>query len=177
MLGAAPDDPAARRALRALGFADPRAALANLHGLTPTPRDAELLAPALPRLLAVLRDAADPDMALNNLERYAAAVDRAVLFRTLAVHPGAAALLVTVFGASQFLADTLRRHPASLAWLLEGRTMRQWLADDLAAALADSLAPFARPEARLNAIRRFKYRHLLRIGARDLLGDADLTVT
>ena len=136
-----------------------------------------MLAPALPRLLAVLRDAADPDMALNNLERYAAAVDRAVLFRTLAVHPGAAALLVTVFGASQFLADTLRRHPASLAWLLEGRTMRQWLADDLAAALADTLAPFARPEARLNAIRRFKYRHLLRIGARDLLGDADLTVT
>jgi glutamate-ammonia-ligase adenylyltransferase len=177
LLGAAPADKPALRALKALGFADPRAALANLHGLTPTPHDAELLAPALPRLLAVLRDAADPDMALNNLERYAAVVDRAVLFRTLAAHPGAADLLVLVGGASQFLADTLRRRPSNLAWLLEGRTMRQWLADDLAAALAADLAPFARHEARLNAIRRFKDRHLLRIGARDLLGDADLTVT
>jgi len=27
----------------------------------------------------------------------------------------------------------------------------------------------------MNALRRFKYRHLLRIGARDLLGDADLS--
>src|SRR5439155_1215281 len=32
-------------------------------------------------------------------------------------------------------------------------------------------------EARMNALRRFKYRHLLRIGARDLLGDADLSLT
>ncbi len=29
----------------------------------------------------------------------------------------------------------------------------------------------------MNALRRFKYRHLLRIGARDLLGDADLAGT
>jgi len=177
LLSAAPDSPAALRALRAIGFVDPRTALANLHGLSPTPRDAELLAPALPRLLTALRDAADPDMALNNLERYAAAVDRSVLFRTLAVHPGAVPLLVRVGGASQFLADTLRRRPPTLAWLLEGRTMRQWLGDDLAAALAADLAPFGSSESRLNVIRRFKDRHLLRIGARDLLGDADLTVT
>src|SRR5207244_1325577 len=32
-------------------------------------------------------------------------------------------------------------------------------------------------EARLRALRRFKYRQLLRIGCRDILGDADLTVT
>ena len=29
----------------------------------------------------------------------------------------------------------------------------------------------------MNALRRFKYRQLLRIGCRDILGDADLTVT
>src|SRR3989441_13288450 len=29
----------------------------------------------------------------------------------------------------------------------------------------------------MRGLRRVKYRHLLRIGARDLLGDADLTVT
>ena len=152
-------------------------ASANLEALTPTPRDAELLAPVVPRLLAELSAAADPDMALNNLERYAAIVDRAVLFRTLAAHPGAIPLLARLGGASQFLADALRRRPVSLAWLLEPSTMRVWLPDDLAADLALSLQAFTTREARVNALRRFKYRHVLRIGARDLLGDADLSVT
>lgn len=116
-------------------------------------------------------------MALNNLERYAAGVDRSVLYRTLAEHPGAALLLARVGGSSQFLADVLRRRPSNLAWLLEPRTMRVWFADDFAEDLAQSLRPFTTREARMNALRRFKYRQLLRIGARDLLGDADLSVT
>ena len=116
-------------------------------------------------------------MAVNNLERYAAAVDRAVFFGTLAAHPGAAPLLARVFGASQFLADVLRRRPATLAWLLEPRTMRAWLREDLDADLAQSLAPFTGRDARMNALRRFKYRQLVRIGARDLLGDADMSTT
>ena len=116
-------------------------------------------------------------MALNNLERYAAAVDRAVFFGTLASHPGAAHLLARVFGASQFLADVLRRRPTALAWLLEPRTMRLWLPEDLAEDLAQSLRPFGGRDARMNALRRFKYRQLLRIGARDLLGDADMSAT
>src|SRR5207237_4396984 len=100
-----------RRTLRQLGFADPDGAARNLEALTPTPRDAELLAPAFPRLLAELAAAPDPDMALNNLERYAAVVDRAVLFGNLAEHPSAAALLARVGGASQLLSYVLRRRP------------------------------------------------------------------
>jgi glutamate-ammonia-ligase adenylyltransferase len=116
-------------------------------------------------------------MALNNLERYAEVVDRSVFFGTLAEHPGATPLLARVFGSSQVLADALRRRPSSLAWLLEPATMRLWFAEDLAADLALTLGPFETREARMNALRRFKYRHLLRIGARDLLGDADLART
>ena len=52
LLAAAPDSRAALRQLKALGFADPAGALRNLHAVTPTPREAELLAPALPRLFA-----------------------------------------------------------------------------------------------------------------------------
>jgi glutamate-ammonia-ligase adenylyltransferase len=116
-------------------------------------------------------------MALNNLERYAGVVDRAVFFGTLAEHPGAIPLLTRLFGSSQFLADALRRRPQNLAWLLAGRTMRQWLPDELAADLAAALAPFTTRAARMNGLRRFKYRQLLRVASRDLLGDADLTVT
>src|SRR5207302_4162496 len=80
-------------------------------------------------------------------------------------------------GSSPGLADVLRRRPSSLAWLLEPATMRDWFAEDLAADLAQTLGPFETRDARMNALRRFKYRQLLRIGARDLLGDADLAVT
>jgi glutamate-ammonia-ligase adenylyltransferase len=177
LLAAAPDDRAALGRIKALGFADPAGALRNLHALTPTPREAELLAPALPRLLAELAAAPDPDMALNNLERQASQGERATFLRLLGAHPGAMPLLARLGGTSQFLADTLRRYPTLLPWLLEPRTMRQWLADEMAADLAASLKAFERPEARLNALRRFKYRQLLRIGCRDILGDADLTVT
>ncbi|HZJ69984.1 MAG TPA: glutamate-ammonia-ligase adenylyltransferase, partial [Planctomycetota bacterium] len=53
-----------------------------------------------------------------------------------------------------------------------GQVLRE-LAEDL----AQSTAAFTRPEARANALRRFKYRQLLRVASRDILGDADLTVT
>ena len=177
LLHASPDDPHALRVLRRLGFVDPRVALANLHAIAPTPREAELLAPTLPRLLAELGAAPDPDMALNNVERLAGQGDRAAFLRLLASYPAAPLLLARLTGTSQFLADTLRRRPTLLPWLLEARTMRQWLGDELEADLAASLEPFTRHETRLNALRRFKYRHLLRIGCRDILGDADLTVT
>jgi glutamate-ammonia-ligase adenylyltransferase len=160
-----------------MGFADPAAALANLHSIAPTPREAELLEPSLTRVLAELASSPDPDMALNNIERLAAQGERAAFLRLLAAYPAAPLLLARLSGTSQFLADTLRRHPTLLPWLLEARTMRQWLGDELEADLAASLEPFTRHETRLNVLRRFKYRHLLRIGGRDILGDADLTVT
>ena len=177
LLAAAADDRKALGELKRLGFADPRAALANLHALTPDPLDAEHLAPFLPRLMQVMAEAPDPDMALNNLERLASQGERAALFRLLQAHPGALHLLAKLGGTSQFLADTLRRRPTLFPWLLEPGTMRQWLADDLEVELEQSARAFDRPEGRWNALRRFKYRQLLRIGCRDILGDADLTVT
>ncbi len=116
-------------------------------------------------------------MALNNLERLAGGLDRAAFLPTVVGHPGAAHLLATLGGGSQFLSDTLRRHPTFLPWLLEPSTMRQWAKDELAQELLRDLGPFSRREACWNILRRFKYRHLLRIGSRDLLGDAELTVT
>src|SRR5512132_3658500 len=177
LLTAAPRDRKALAELKRLGFANPRAALVNLHALTPEPHDAELLAPLLPRLLQALAESPDPDMALNNLERLAAQGDRVALFRLLGAHPGALHLIARLGGTSQFLADTLRRHPTLFPWLLDGQTMRQWHGDELAAALEQTTSAFERLDARWNALRRFKYRQLLRIGARDLLGDADLAVT
>ncbi len=177
LLAAASDDPRALRELERAGFDEPARALANLHGIAPTPVEGALLAPVLPRLLRELHAAPDPDMALNNIERLAAQGDRAAFIRTLGAHPGAVHLLARLGGTSQFLADTLRRRPQLFPWLLEPATMRQWLADELEEDLATASASARSPEARDNALRRFKYRQLVRIATRDILGDADLTVT
>jgi glutamate-ammonia-ligase adenylyltransferase len=177
LLTVAPDDRRALAELKRRGFSNPAGALRNLHSLAPTPRDTELLAPVVERLVSELTSAPDPDMALNNLERLAGQGDRAAFLTLLGSHPGAIPLLASLGGTSQFLADALRRHATLVPWLLEPHTMRQWLPDELEDELAASLLPFTRHDAQSNALRRFKYRQLLRIGCRDILGDADLTVT
>src|SRR5262249_17966219 len=116
-------------------------------------------------------------MALNNLERLVAQGERPAFFRLLGGHPGALQLVARLGGTSQFLADTLRRRPTLFSWLLEPGTLRQWLARQLAARVCQSASPLHPPPGRWNAPPPLKYRQLLRIGRRDILGDADLTVT
>jgi len=162
-------------ALEALGFGDPAGALRNLRRLAETPRQAELLAAILPRLLRQLGASADPDMALNNLERLAVAVmDRGLLYTQLRDHPQAMAVVVTLAAGSQFLADTLVRTPQLLPWLLDPRVMRPRPREGMHEEIAAAVRPFRTEEARANALRRVKRREFCRIGLRDLLGDADL---
>ena len=118
-------------------------------------------------------------MALNNLERYAASVDRARLLRDARVASRAPPRCSrTIGGASQVLADTLRRHPQLLAWLLEPRGHARVAGRGSRRRRSRGRSRRSRRARRArNALRRFKYRQLLRIGARDLLGDADLAAT
>jgi glutamate-ammonia-ligase adenylyltransferase len=165
-------------ALAGLGFADPAGALANLRRLAETPRQAEQLSAILPRLLRHLAASADPDMALNNLERLAAvSMDRGVFFTTLRDHPQAMAVVVTVAATSQFLADTLVRTPQILPWLLDPHVMRPRLREEMHEEIAAAVRPFRTEEARANALRRVKRREFCRIALRDVLGDADLVTT
>ena len=162
-----------------MGFSDPAAALANLHALTPTPREAELLAPALAAAagraggLAGSRHGAQQPRALRRQ-----VVDRAGVPAALAAHPGAA----PAAGAPRRHEPVPRRRAAaapdgSCRGCSSRATMRRWFAEELRGGSGRERSAVPGREARMNALRRFKYRHLLRIGCRDLLGDADLAVT
>jgi glutamate-ammonia-ligase adenylyltransferase len=152
--------------------------LSNLRRLTESPRQQELLAALLPRLLRQLAASADPDMALNNLERLAAAVlDRGGFFGLLGEHPEAMTVVVTLAATSQFLTDTLIRSPQILPWLLDPTVMRPRPREAMHEEIAAAGRPFRTDEARENALRRVKRRELCRIGLRDVLGDADLVTT
>jgi glutamate-ammonia-ligase adenylyltransferase len=170
--------PACLAALAQLGFRDAAGALGNLRRLAETPDVRDQLVPLLPRLLHHLGTSADPDMALNNLERLAAAtLDRRGFYALLGTHPEAVPILATLAATSQFLADALIRSPQTVPWLLDPRVMRTRSREAMQAEVTTAGRPFRTEEARLNALRRVKRRELCRIGLRDLLGDADLVTT
>lgn len=128
-------------------------------------------------LLNRLVNLADPDMALNNLERYAEAViDRGFLFSLFRDSPKSLDLLLTLFGSSQYLSDVLIRYPQDLHWLLEPGLLRRARSKEELIEELDGLLPRAKSRQRLwTALRRFKMRETLRIGLQDLLGNLDLT--
>src|SRR5262249_31472700 len=164
--------------LGALGFADPAGALGDLRRLAEAPRERERVLALLPRLLHHLQASPDPDMALNNLERLAAAaLDRVAFYTLLGDHPEAIPIVVTLGAQSQFLADALVRSPQTFPWLLDPRTMKVRSREAMREEIASACRPFRTAEAREHALRRVKRRELCRIGTRDVLGDADLVVT
>ncbi len=156
--------------LCSLGFADGRAAWRSLKRLAPA------LACCLPDLLRALAGSANPDRALVNLERLAeSAGDPSALFLHLAGDLRALAILVTLFAGSQFLTEIVLRNPQDWQRLCERRSFgRAKDPEQFAAEAQAAMAPFAAAEDRLAALRRYQRGELLRIGAGDLLGLADL---
>jgi glutamate-ammonia-ligase adenylyltransferase len=131
-------------------------------------------------LFSALARSADPDMALNNLERFLAALDDAPSFLSACrVTPDFLGSLVTLFGASRFLSTYLVSIPdESLKFLSDpdfpsGRSDKQRLSSRLASSVPaeDDDRGFFR------SLRLFRKQEILRIGLRDLLGKADLRET
>ena len=134
----------------------------------------------LPNLIAALKRAGDPDMALNSLERFLGELNQVSKFATeTRQQPGVLNALVVLFGASRFLADhcvstatetfELLCHPAYLA----NPADKEFLDDRLAAMIKGETTD----EEFFRLLRRFRKQEMLRIGLRDLLGKADLTET
>ena len=163
--------------LRAAGCAEPDRAARVLGQIAGEGDSRAAFAALLPRLVEALGAVPDPDMALNNMERYVgASLSRGFLFSLFHESPKVLHLLLTILGSSQFLSDLLIRHPQLLSWLLEPGLLRRprgrgALEEDLQAMLR-SQGTAAR---RWQAFRVFKARETLRIGVQDLLGNLDLS--
>lgn len=165
-------------AMAAVGCRDPEQARHNLQRLAGSSSShLTSLQSILPLLLNRLVNLADPDMALNNLERYAdAVIDRGFLFRLFRDSPKSLDLVLTLFGSSQYLSDVLIRYPQDLHWLLEPGVLRRERSKEELVEELDGLLARARSQQRVwTALRRFKMRETLRIGLQDLLSNLDLT--
>ncbi len=162
--------------LKQVGIADIARATKNLESLGQHPLHRQAFTRILPAILETLANIPDPDMALNNLERFSGVViDRGFLLSLLGDSQKILDLLLTVFGSSQYLSDVLIRHPQLFEWLLEPGVLRlPGQKADLARDLVSMTDRLPSVERKWEALRRFKVREVLRITLQDLLGNQDL---
>ena len=154
--------PEAAPIFRRLGFAHAERAVANLARLVRHAPDATEFARLAVLAADQLAVQSDPDRALNNWERYVAALGNPEHhFQLMLLQPMRLDLLVRIFATSQFLADALVRRPDLFDWVTEPRRLhRRRRIEDVVGDLdfgSDWLA-------RIDAVRR---REILRIAIRD----------
>jgi glutamate-ammonia-ligase adenylyltransferase len=162
--------------LRSHGIREADRGHRNLISLAELGIPLDLLAVLIGQLDEPLAASPDPDMALNNLERYFAnctsPLSAAAVFER---DPTAIGILIQLFGTSQHFSDLVITAPQYFEWLRSGwRGARrvETLRDELAA----ELRALPDTEVRLNALRRFRQAELLRIGYRDIVRDLPLEV-
>jgi glutamate-ammonia-ligase adenylyltransferase len=125
-------------------------------------------------LSRILPRSADPDMALNNLERFLAnSAGAAQLPSLIENRSRSLETLVQLFATSQFLSDTLVTHPEFTDMLRvplrrspSQKELQRDLQNDVSAAFEDS--------ALLRTFRHFRQRQILRIGANDIIRERPL---
>ncbi|MBI2504485.1 MAG: bifunctional [glutamate--ammonia ligase]-adenylyl-L-tyrosine phosphorylase/[glutamate--ammonia-ligase] adenylyltransferase [Candidatus Latescibacteria bacterium] len=164
-------DPAqAFEPLSRLGFCDPERASQALDRLA---GEAPFLVPLPEQALVSLARTGRPDQGLRHLERFVEITgSRLSLYARLREYPRLAEYLVQVLSHSPFLTDILVRNPEYLYWLFEETPFLEQALDKqtLSRQARQQVGAEPAPARRLEALRRFQRRELLRIGAAEVLG-------
>lgn len=181
-----PGDAEASAYLRSLGFEQPEGVHRNLillaYGHFPRLRGARAKGRFLelaPRLLNAARRRSDPDAALNRFERVVTAYGAAeALYRLLSESPGLLDLILALCAESGFLAEMISREPALLDWLtVPDVLLRDRTEAEMEAEFSAALSGVTGEDEAVAALNALKNRETLRIGARDILGLADVATT
>jgi glutamate-ammonia-ligase adenylyltransferase len=164
------------RILRRSGFQNPDRAFTNLRSLADTGASPISFARLAVLATDLLRYQPDPDMALNNWERFLSALnDPEEHFRLLLSQPKRLDILLSIFAGSQFLSDALIRDPVSFEWATLPDHLHQIRHREQVEALFRDLSGTAdSTDVWRNQLRRYKRREVLRIGIRDICLDAPI---
>ena len=161
------------------GFFDVVRADAVLQAIAEEPSVRLLLAEVLEPLLTEFGRSADPDQALLYFERFTeAALNKLTLLSYLKEIPHAIPLLARVFGASPFMSQILHRHPYHFYFVSGPKVLEKGRPEvELMRELNQSFQSLMSAQSRLDYLRTFKRKELLRIGVRDLLREATVPET
>lgn len=118
---------------------------------------------------------ADPIRAANNLHRFLSAGFSSSILHDFQQHPVLQEIALELFSQSQYLADILVRDPELFRWLTTSNALKvtKSRSEFINEALA-SLQLFTRLEKKLDSLKRFHRREMLRIGARDILKEGSV---
>ncbi len=165
--------------LAAVGLTDTSRARRLLIGLAGRGVTDDDVAQLLPHILDALAGSPDPDRALLNFVRWSDAIgNRPTHFRYLIGHPTALTIHMNVCGVSQYFSDILARNPEYFEIMANpGVRSGSRPADVMYRELSALVDCIAQPELKLEAMRRFRHREMLRIGVRDIMGITDMPTT
>ncbi len=164
------DGETAESILKSYGFKKGERALHNLRGLAGEGERLRLFAGLAVLATDILRHKPNPDMALNNWERFISVIDKPLEhYQTMLSQPMELDILLGIFSASQFLSDTLIKNPDFLEWVVLPENIHKSLVrDDIEDELRKLHNGASSHAGWLNGIRRIKKREILRIGTRDI---------
>ena len=167
---------AAGQRLEALGFSDPRRALADIEALTSgVSRRAAIQRSLLPAMLDWLADSPMPDAGLQAFRRISENLgDSPWYLRNLRDEGTAAERLAQALGSSRYVADLLMRAPEAVALLGEDDELEPRARDRLEPEMRQAVERTPNVRAAARAIRRLRRRELTRIAAGDTLGRLDI---
>ncbi|MGA9408075.1 MAG: hypothetical protein WBW71_13160, partial [Bacteroidota bacterium] len=130
-------------------------------------------------LEARLAHSADDTMASTNFLRFIeSSFNQTTILRDLTEHPVLLETLLSIFGVSQYFSDALIRDPELFRWLTATNILDQSKTkEEFLTTSRQSAQPFQSLSRKLNVLKRYQRREMLRIGVRDILGIADLETT
>lgn len=139
----------------------------------------DLVEPFVQNFINSLKLSPDPEKSLINFHRFIESTfNKASLYNDLALFPQMTKILLITFGYSQYFADILVRDPELFLWLAYTNALDiKPSKEDYVKEAQSILFHFQSVHRKLNALRRFKRREILRIGIRDIFGVADFEET
>ncbi|MBI1871047.1 MAG: bifunctional [glutamate--ammonia ligase]-adenylyl-L-tyrosine phosphorylase/[glutamate--ammonia-ligase] adenylyltransferase [Chlamydiae bacterium] len=159
------------RFLRQCGFSDPDQAFRDLASLIKETRSQEEGLDLIHFLLPLFGKIPSPNQALNYFERFACVhTHPEMLYSFLKKVPRTREILVHLFSMSPALSESLIKNPEYFSWVFDPQILEvSWDKEAFRQDIDNTLKNLMSWPARLNALKRFKRRHMLRIGLKDLL--------
>lgn len=158
--------------LAAIGFIDPRGALAHIAAMTAgVSRRAQIQRHLLPVMLQWFADGADPDYGLLAFRRLSDELGESYWYlRMLRDSSGAAKRLTSVLSGSRYVGGLLEKFPESAAWLENEDDLRPRPAAQLMEEASALLRRHSGTDAVAHALRSARRREMLRLALGAILG-------
>ncbi len=162
--------------LRALGYADPKAALRHIEALSQgLSRQAEIQRQLLPAMLGWFAEGPNPDHGLLAFRQVSEAMGRTHWYlRALRDGDAMAERLAHILASSRYAVDLLMRAPQLVGILGDDAQLRPRPTSEILAEMLLSSQRHEEPERAVAHVRAVRRQELLRLAMADLLGLVDL---